>query len=682
MAIPFAGGGKTLFTRTLLIGLGLLISLASGAGSLLASPADDTHRALTTAVNAGLAGLTADEAAEVNRLCRSLESAFAMQAGFLELTKPSEFVARIDELHPLHAGVEALVTQALAQRGAFAALPDLPERRAKIQAYLQITSSLIDLSARLRYTLFDATTDAAFELQPQSPEMHELIAVLTKHRSSIGASAIIDELFIPPATNQPAAIAAANTTKRKLLQLIASTKHADLVSPVAEFLQNAETSPELVVQAAATIHALGVPQPTRPNAEPGLPSPAITARGLAQRLSSIRPRSLESTTRNERDQWVAYFNAIANRGVTEEKYQLGESEVRPGDWLLMRNPSPYNRFTDLAPGLFTHVGVITTETGADGIRRMVLVDLPERGKVIHPVCIDTYVKRTLHYVVLRHPDPQVAAKMAATARAIIGNPSQFDLNFRTDRIEQLRGQSLAGKTIHTYCAGLLLLCSQETGAPRTDFFPIEEFAAGGNTVTNLATLGLSFGAGFISPTGALFSPKMEIVGKRPAMYSPKRDVADQIYDHFALQLIEQTLTPSPDVYQSLRLKLAEAGRANPLLGKALANALNVNENLDLVSAAKAAAVVETLDEVANTAGDKYEQALAALRATDEDLAQQKLSAAQKANMAAYRQTHADLFKRWTSNQISPRGLRIALVDYYTLWGRQELDRRFFEVPRM
>jgi len=164
------------------------------------------------------------------------------------------------------------------------------------------------------------------------------------------------------------------------------------------------------------------------------------------------------------------------------------------------------------------------------------------------------------------------------------------------------------------------------------------------------------------------------------MYNPSRDIADQVYDHFALQLVEQTLTPAPDVYQSLRLKLAEAGRANPLLGKALADALNVSENLDLVSAAKAAAVVETLDEVANTAGARFEQALDAIRSSDEEIAEQKLTAAQKTALAKYRETHASLFKRWTDGQLSPRGLRIALVDHYALWGRQELDRRFFETP--
>ncbi len=50
-----------------------------------------------------------------------------------------------------------------------------------------------------------------------------------------------------------------------------------------------------------------------------------------------------------------------SKGLTEETYRLGPFEVQPGDWLLMRNPSPYNLFTDLSPGLFTHVGVVTLE---------------------------------------------------------------------------------------------------------------------------------------------------------------------------------------------------------------------------------------------------------------------------------------------------------------------------------
>ena len=645
--------------------------------SALASPADVSLQSLRRMIRKSAEEFTPEAAERVEQQARSVEAAFAIEAGFAELSKPLEFVQRIDELHAVHVGLEKLVEEAFSVRDQFAALPDSSELREQIRSYLQITSQLIDLSARLRYTLFDATLDAAFEVQPQSPEMVQMIAVLTKHKSSIGAQAIIDELFIPPKDDSREALAAAINTKLRLLSLIATTEHADLVEHVADFIRDSETSPQLVVAAAATIYALGLPQPARPEADRSLPDPPVTAAELAKRLAALPSARLSTDIRSERDRWVDYFQAVAEQGLFEEKYQLGECVVRPGDWLLMRNPSPYNRFTDLAPGLFTHVGVVTSEKGSDGIRRMVLVDLPERGKTIRPVTIDTYVKRTLHYVILRHPDPKVAATMAEAARSVIGNPAQFDLNFRTDRIESLKGKPLQGKTIHTYCAGLLLLCAQQTDVPRDEFFPIEEFAAGGNTVENLAKLGLSFGRNFVSPTGALFAPKLEMVGKRPAMYSPTRDIADQVYDHFAAQLVTQELIPAPDLYQSLRMKLAEAGKANPLLGKALADALDVNENLDLVSAAKAAAVVETLDEVANGAGTQYEQAWAALRFIDEENTETSVSGAQRAGIEKYRKLHEGLYENWINNRLSPRGLRIALVDYYARWGREELDRRFF-----
>ena len=35
-----------------------------------------------------------------------------------------------------------------------------------------------------------------------------------------------------------------------------------------------------------------------------------------------------------------------------------------------------------SPGLFTHVGVVAAERGTDGVRRFVIVDLPEREQRI------------------------------------------------------------------------------------------------------------------------------------------------------------------------------------------------------------------------------------------------------------------------------------------------------------
>jgi hypothetical protein len=345
--------------------------------------------------------------------------------------------------------------------------------------------------------------------------------------------------------------------------------------------------------------------------------------------------------------WLAARNEHGFEGVT---YRLGQFEVQPGDWLLMRNPSPYNLFTDLSPGLFTHVGVVTAEAGSDGRRRMVVVDLAERGTHIPAANVETFLDRTLNYVFLRHPEPAVASKMGESAAAIIGNPAEFDLNFRIDRIAALKGVPLAGQKIHTYCAGLLLLCAEQTDEPRDVFFPITETAAAGYTQANFAKFGLSVGNGFVSPTGALFSPRMEIVGRSEPMYDPQRQIEQAIYDHFA-QLIEQKdLHPTADFFQSLRLKVAEYSKSSPLLASALAASANVSAQMDLVSAAKTAAVIETLDEIATGASREFQEAREAIAEGAPPITNsQPISAGsgqstpeQRGAIDKYRDRHADL----------------------------------------
>ena len=293
---------------------------------------------------------------------------------------------------------------------------------------------------------------------------------------------------------------------------------------------------------------------------------------------------------------------------------MGSYEVQPGDWLLMRNPSPFNLFTDLSPGLFTHVGIVTSETGSDGIKRMVLIDLQEKNHHIAATNVDLFVQRSLHYVFLRHPDPHVAQQMSEAARSVIGNESEFDLNFRTSRVLALAHQPLAGKKISTYCAGLLLLSALQTDVPREEFFPIVEVAAQGRTVENLALLGMSLGKDFISPTGALFSPKLVLVGRREPMYDPSREIEEAVFDHFGDGLVDKKLTPTVDLYNSLRMKVAAASNQNPALARAMAAAAGVAEDTDLVAAARGSAVVDTLDEVAFGASAEYVKARAALRA--------------------------------------------------------------------
>jgi hypothetical protein len=466
--------------------------------------------------------------------------------------------------------------------------------------------------------------------------------------------------------------------KLKLIRFIRSTPTPESIYDLADFTLDASTPPSLVLAAGEAIWSIGLPQDPHPNQGADLPALPITAAKLRDQLVQIDADKWRTDERPRLEALLAKLNHRIEHGLDGNTYRLGSIEVRPGDWLLMRNPSPYNLFTDLAPGLFTHVGVVALETSSDGKRRMVVVDLPERGSSMPATNVEVFLDRTLNYVFLRHPDDAVAKKMADAATSMVGNPTQFDLNFRTDRVTALAGKPLHGQLIHTYCAGLLLLCAQETGLPREQFFPITETTAPGHTKENMAKLGLSLGEGFVSPTGAIFSPRLEIVGRSEPMYDPPREIEEAIFDYFATRLDDSQLQPTSDVFQLMRLKVAEASKTNPLLARALAASANVSEQMDLVSAAKAAVVVETLDEVAFGSSAEFNAARRAITdgAADPE-ADAKRTPEERDAINKYRTRHADQAARWDAGQISPRALRVELVKFYTDQGRREIDRRIF-----
>jgi hypothetical protein len=157
------------------------------------------------------------------------------------------------------------------------------------------------------------------------------------------------------------------------------------------------------------------------------------------------------------------------------------------------------------------------------------------------------------------------------------------------------------------------------------------------------------------------------------MYDPGREVKEAIYDHFADCLVNKELHPSPDAYQALREKVAGLSKFNPWLAKLLAEANDVSEHLDLESAAKAAAVIETLDEIADDALHDYLAARAAMTRVDES----RMTAEERTNLQSYRRAHAALYQRSLANTITPRDLRTALVKYYADDGKRRLDERFF-----
>lgn len=576
-------------------------------------------------------------------------------------------------------GVDLSYENALRLRSHFAAVPAGPSRRESIRIYLQMNSRLIHLSGSFRYLLREFIDKTAYFAARNPRHRHDLIDYLLEQRSSVGAQVMSVLLVDPPAASRakPADV----RTKTKVLELIAATRNFDLLPVVTVAVRANHNSPDLTLLAAHTVRQLGLPQDPRPGQDSESSQPPITAKELRDIVLAMESGQLDSAQRRRRIELLEWLQNRLQHGIIGDEYRVGNFAVRAGDWFLMHNPSPYNLFTDLSPGLFTHVGVVAVEEGSDGIRRFVIVDLPERGDTIPAINVDQYIQRSLHYFFVRHETPDVGKKMGEVALSIVGNETEFDLTFQTDRVLQLKGQPLSGRRIHTYCAGLLVLCAQETSAELDEFFPIRESPAAGNTLANLGKLGLSIGNEFVSPTGALFSPRLKIIARRHPMYDPTREIKEVIYNHFAVSMSTQNLIPSPTAYQSLRQKLAEASQSNPLLAQLLAKANNVSEHMDLVSAARAAAVIETLDEIADGNMDQFLEARYALTAGSvKRLAAQGTNKNDMERIQEYRKRHDTLFHRWTQRQLSVQAMRSELVAYYSARGKRQLDERFFGNP--
>ncbi|HND52206.1 MAG TPA: hypothetical protein PLV92_07410 [Pirellulaceae bacterium] len=640
---------------------------AKSTGTPAAAPAPVTK--------APLDGFAKLSGAELDKAAKQLESWAVEQTWSQDERRPEAWVAAIRELLDARQIVDRRLSEQFEQRKQFADQPAGEERREAASDYLRTTSRLIDISGRLRSLTRDAIDNATFALTAAPAQLDQMLEILAERKSQIGAITMSYALFDPPAEQMldpfPAEL------KRKVLGMIAASRPLEMCDDLGEFIRDRKSPPNLVVAAAEALREVGLPQDPRAGQPEDLPKPAITAAELRDVLVGLAAEELNDEAKKSRTELIAWAKQRADKGVVDDSYRLGECDVRPGDWLLMRNPSPYNLFTDHSPGLFTHVGIVAVERDSRGKRRFVVVDLPERGDRIPATNIEIFVQRTLHYVVLRHPDERTAERIGEVAASLIGRPSTFDLQFRTQRVFAQKGVSTNGRSVNTYCAGFLLLCALETSAPRTDFFPIYEQPAGGRCPENLAKLGLSMGRDFVSPTGAMFSSKLELVGRCEPSYEPGREIQESIYDFFARSMISRRLTPSPDTMQALRERLGAASRKNRAMAKALAKANGVSDEMDLEAASKAASVIETLDEIAERAVDDFVNARDSIMATDEDLARLELSAEEQLAMRRYRREHASLYQSWTAGKLTPTQLRVALVDYYRSRGVRQLDERFF-----
>ena len=223
---------------------------------------------------------------------------------------------------------------------------------------------------------------------------------------------------------------------------------------------------------------------------------------------------------------------------------------------------------------------------------------------------------------------------------------------------------------------MFLVCGQEAGLERERIFPVCEKVAAGKTEKNLKEMGVSFAVNFVSPTGPLFAKEFVVAGRRTPIYSPTNEIAEAVYDHFAWCMAKYDLSETRDTYQQARIRLAEAAKTNPVLARLLGQLNNVNPAMDLVAAAKTAAVVENLDRTASANSQGYTDALFALTCGPLERLKGEYTKEEIERYRQLRERHADLFRRLVAGQLDPRSLRLALVAYYVQRGQTEIEKRF------
>ncbi len=94
--------------------------------------------------------------------------------------------------------------------------------------------------------------------------------------------------------------------------------------------------------------------------------------------------------------------------------------------------------------------------------------------------------------------------------------------------------------------------------------------------------------------------------------------------------------------------------------------------------AATAEATATLDEIAYAASGDFMDASAGLTSAQLDRSQRRdLTAEKISRYKEMRQRHADLYKRL--NELTPRQLRMVLVEYYVRQGKRAMDKRFFKI---
>ena len=592
------------------------------------------------------------------------------------IAEPQQHLDAIAQLHQAKSVVDTELKALLAKRSAIADMTDETQSITDARKMLSVTAALIDLSGRLNYQLQQTIFFASHRFSQDNKLRAALVQRLADNHSVIGTS-LAASMLIDPLDNSPI-VPATPEIKRQILRMLGRYGRQESLFWLLRFLEN-NPSAEFQLLACDAIVRVGLPQNV--TEEAGVSEPAITAAALRERIQAIPAAELPASLRGHREVLIDWLEQRVEKGVNEEGYAVGRAIFKPGDWVLFRNPSPYNRFSTLTPGLFTHAGIVTLHADANGFQRMVLVDLNERQTKIDGRNVENTLSIPLYYSVLRHSDPNVQKQMATAAAAMIGNEARFDLTFDTTRIDDLRETDLADQKIDTYCVGILMLCTQKTDRPHEEFFPIPEAVTTERMAENLDRIGLRIGKGFRTPTGALFAKEMELVHLSEPMYDPGREIQQQIYDYFATRLNDSSLRPQQTLYQSLRTDVADLANDRPLLADALAAAAGVDPTTDFAAAARAVAVVESLDAIAESNSRDFNLVYRRIMQGPKVPALSEDASEADRKLAAQREQlvkrHEELANGLWQRKLAPASLEAELQRFYIERGKKELDRAFF-----
>ena len=136
------------------------------------------------------------------------------------------------------------------------------------------------------------------------------------------------------------------------------------------------------------------------------------------------------------------------------------------------------------------------------------------------------------------------------------------------------------------------------------------------------------------------------------------------------------IRPSPSAAQALRERLAELSADNTWLRRRAEPGPAESASSRIWSPPpKAAAVVETLDEIAESNRDEFRRARKAFFAPKDSRTDIRAT-------EAIRNRHAVLYELWRGRKVTPPQVQAQLLQYYADRGRRQLDERFFHCTVM